>query len=210
MSVREMPLERLLSKAFYRPWETPEAEAARMVLAGRSDLRDTRFGHLRLGVVTWETPGHGEQPRGLDTPLRYWETPWMSKLRRPISLKERVARRLRFRKTVSDFRTLVRIMDWKGWVGQPVPGILLVDHGPRTTDHKERECFLFTDGNRRIGAAAAVGILNVPVKVSPLLTFDWKATKAAGRGRFTDADTRRIWEHAWKRIEPRAESRDTC
>ena len=200
MSVREMPLERLLSKAFLRPWELSECAAARMVLVGASALGGTRFAYLRLGLWTWESPDCGNLPQDLDVPLQYWETPWRSKLRRPISLRERVERRLRFRKTVSDFRKLVRIMDWKGWVGQPVPGILLVDHGPRTTDHKERECFLFTDGNRRIGAAAAVGILNVPVKVSPLLTFDWKATKAAGKGRFTDADTRRIWEHAWARV----------
>ena len=196
-----MPLERLLSKAFLRPWETPESEAARMVLAGHGNLRDTRFGNLRLGLATWESPNCGELPQGLDVPLAYWAMPWQSKLRRPLSLRERVERRLRFRKTVSEFRKLVRIMDWKGWVGPAVPGILLTAQGAQGKAHSDGDkCFLFTDGNRRIGVAAAVGILNIPVKISPLLTFDWKATKAAGKGRFSEVDTRRIWEHVWARV----------
>ena len=193
MSIREMPLERLLSKAFYRPWETPEAEAARMVLAGNGNLRDTRFGNLRLGLATWESPNCGELPKDLDAPLVYWVTPWLSKHRRPISLRERVQRRLQFRRTVSDFRKLVRIMDWKGWVGPAVPGILL-------QNGDVRECFIHTDGNRRIGIAATVHIAKVPVKVSPLLTFDWKATERASSGRFSMIDTVRIWTHVWERV----------
>ena len=196
-----MPLEQLLSKAFLKPFELPEAEVARMVLAGNGNLRDSRFGNLRLGLATWETPGCGELPKGLDAPLQYWAVPWQSKLRRPISLRERVERRLRFRKTVSDFRKLVRIMDWKGWVGPAVPGILLTRQSAKRIEHGDgEECFLFTDGNRRIGVAAAVGILNVPVKITALTTFDWKATKAAGKGRFSEADTKRIWEHVWERV----------
>ena len=202
--IRKIPLERLLSKAFLRPFEMPEAEAARMVLAGKTSFRDTRFAALRTGLATWETIGCGELPRELDRPLQYWEMPWVSKIRRPMRLVERVQRRMQFRKIASDFRRLVRVMDWKGWVGPAVPVLLLVDHGPRTTDHTNaHECFLFTDGSRRIGVAAAVGILEVPVKVSALLTFDWKATQAAGRGRFSEADTRRIWEHVWKRVGDR-------
>ena len=199
--IREMPMERLLSKAFLKPFDLPERDAARMVLAGRGDLRDTRFGHLRLGVADWNIPGYGAPPLGLDAPMQWWVTPWCSKKRRPISLKERVQRRLGFRRLVSDFRKLVRIMDWKGWVGPAVPGVLLVDHRPQTTDHGE--CFIHTDGNRRIGIAAAVGILTVPVKITALTTFDWKATEAAGKGRFSEADTRRIWEHVWARVKAR-------
>jgi len=84
-------------------------------------------------------------------------------------------------------------MDWKGWVGPPVPGILL-ENGC------VRECFIHTDGNRRIGIAAAVHIEKIPVKVTVLTTFDWKATLAAGRTRFSAGDTRRIWEHVWTRV----------
>ena len=192
MKTREMPLDRLLSKAFLRPHELPEAEAARIVLTGHGKLRGTRFANLRLGLSTWQSAGCGELPKGLDYPLRYWVMPWQSKIRPPMSLREWVERRLRFRKTVSDFRKLVRMMDRKGWVGPAVPGILLVDG--------KRECFLFTDGNRRIGIAAAVHIAKIPAKISPLLTFDWKATKAAGWRGFSEADTRRIWEHVWRRV----------
>ena len=220
--IREMPLECLLSKAFLRPWELPEADVARMVLGGIHTLGGTRFAHLRLGLATWESPGCGELPNGLDEPLLYWVTPWLSKHRRPVSLAQRVERRLRFRKTVSDFRQLVRIMDRKGWVGPAVPGILLVGGGwkevttPRRGDpdlvpesvgreipmnrDPASELFIHTDGNRRIGVAAAVSILNIPVEVTALTTFDWKGTKAAGRGRFSEGDTRRIWEHVWGRV----------
>lgn len=191
--IREMPLERLLSKAFLRPFELPEAEAARIVLAGHGKLRETRFGKLRLGLATWQSPGCGWLPRGLDASLRYWVMPWMSKLRRPVSLTQRVERRLRFRRLVSDFRKLVRIMDYGGWVGPAVPGILL-------TDGEAKECFIHTDGARRIGIAAAVGILKVPVKISHLTSFDWKATQVAGRGRFSDHDVRRLWDHCFVRV----------
>ena len=190
---RKLPLERFISKAFLRPWELPEAEAARLVLTGTGNLRGTRFGRLRCGEATWGSPDCGNLPIGLDAPLVYWVTPWSQKLRRPMGIKERVERRLGFPRLVSDFRKLVHIMDWKGWVGPPVPGILLVDG--------VREVFLFTDGHRRIGVAAAVHISRIPVKVAPLMTFTWKATKAAGEGRFSEADTRRIWEHVWERVE---------
>lgn len=193
MSIREMPLERLLSKAFLRPWELSECDAARMVLAGDHSLIASRFGYLRLGLWTWESPGCGNLPKDLDAPLLYWQTPWQSKIRRPISLKQRLERRLQFRKLVRDFRRLVCLMSWNGWVGPPVPGILLTD--------ADRECFIHTDGNRRIGIAAAVHVDPIPVRVSRLLTFDWKATRAAGKGRFSEADTQRIWEHVWGRVD---------
>ncbi len=191
--IRELPLERLLSKAFLRPWELSECEVARMVIAGTGNLSGTRFGRLRCGEDTWESPGCGNLPTSLDAPLAYWVTPWSQKLRRPISFKERLARRLGFPRLVSDFRKLVRIMDEKGWVGPPVPGILLMDG--------MRECFIHTDGHRRIGVAATVHISRVPVKIAPLMTFTWKATKAAGEGRFSEVDTRRIWEHVWERVD---------
>jgi len=222
--IREMPLERLLSKAFLRPWQLSECHAAQLILAGHTGLGGTRFAHLRLGLLTWESPHCGELPKGLDAPLQYWVTPWQSKFRRPLSVVQRVERRLRFRRTVSDFRKLVRVMDWKGWVGPAVPGILLVGGGwkevagPRQGDpdlvpesagreipfnrDSSSELFLHTDGNRRIGIAAAVGILRVPVKITPLLTFDWQGTRAAGTGRFSEGDTRRIWEHVWERVLP--------
>ena len=198
--IREVPLGRLLSKAFLRPWEMPEAEAARMALAGNGNLRGTRFGRLRCGEATWESPDCGKLPIGLDSPLLYWVTPWLSKHRRPMGLKERLERRLSFPRLVSDFRKLVRMMDWKGWVGPPVPGVLLVDGS--------KEVFLFTDGNRRIGVASVVSILRVPIQVAPLMTFTWKATKAAGEGRFSEADTERIWDHVWERVDGKAERRD--
>ena len=193
---RELPLERLLNKAFLKPHELAECEAARMALAGNGNLRGTRFGRLRCGEATWESPDCGSLPVGLDAPLAYWVTPWAQKRRRPMGLKERLERRLGFSRLVSDFRKLVRIMDWKGWVGPPVPGILLVDG--------TRECFIHTDGNRRIGVAAAVHISRIPVKIAPLMTFTWKATKAAGEGRFSEADTRRIWDHVWSRVDGKA------
>ena len=194
--IRELPLERILNKAFLRPWETPECEATRMVIAGTGNLRGTRFGRLRCGESNWESPDCGNLPTGLDAPLRYWATPWSQKLRRSMGIKERVARRLGFPRLVSDFRKLVRMMDWKGWVGPPVPGVLLVDGS--------KEVFLFTDGNRRIGVAAVVSILRVPIQVAPLMTFTWKATKAAGEGRFSEADTERIWDHVWERVDGKA------
>jgi len=191
--IRRMPLDRLLSKAFLRPWGLPECEAAQLVLAGQRRLRDTRFGRLRLGEATWESPGCGDLPKGLDAPLLYWVTPWQSKYRRPMSLRERVERRLAFGRTVSEFRALVRLMDWKGWVGEAVPGILLVEG--------TRHCFIHTDGHRRIGIAAAVHIPDIPVRVAPQLVFTWGATWAAAGNRFSSADTRRIWEHAWERVD---------
>jgi len=191
--IRSLPLDRLLSKSFLRPWEMPEAAAARMVLGGTTKLRGTRFGRLRCGKATWEGPGCGNLPTGLDAPLDYWVVPWAQKCRRPMSIKELAQRRVGFRRLVSDFLGLVRVMDWKGWVGPPVPGILLIDG--------TRECFIHTDGNRRIGIAAAVHIPHIPVKIAPLMTFTWKATKVAGEGRFSEADTRRIWDHVWSRVD---------
>ena len=193
--IREMPLGRLLSKSFLRPHELPECEAARWLLVDvkLKEIRSTRFGRLRCGEYTWESDGCGNLPTGLDAPLDYWAVPWAQKCRLPMGLKQRMERRLGFRRLMSDFRTLVRIMDCKGWVGPPVPGILLVDG--------TRERFIHTDGHRRIGIAAAVHISRIPVKIAPLMTFTWKATKAAGEGRFSEADTRRIWEHVWRRVD---------
>ena len=170
-----------------------------MLLTGQAtsrQIRPTRFGRLRLGEADWQSAGCGNLPEDLDVPLTYWVPPWLSKGRHPMSLRERTQRRLGFRRLVSDFRNLVRTMDRDGWVGPPVQGILLVNG--------TREVFLFTDGNRRIGVAAAVHISKVPVKIAPLMTFTWKATQAAGQGRFSDADTRRIWDHVWERVDGKA------
>lgn len=198
------PITRILSKAFLRPEELPECHIADLINHGY-DVRSrhvcmTPYYRLRIGQADWTTPSCGVLPAGLDAPLRYWVMPWMDKPRSPVGRYERWLRRWRMGGVLRRFTQLVGAMKKHGWVGPPVPGILLVDN------EQDRDVFILTDGHHRVGAAFALfgAECNIPVYTPEACVFDWKRTQRAGRGRFSNADTRRIWNHVWERVDGKA------
>lgn len=198
------PITRILSKAFLQPVEFPEKFIAWLFLTGHCvrpvSLRTTYYYQLRTGVADWTTPGCGALPQGLDAPLRYWVMPWADKPRPPIGRYDRWLRRWRMGGLLRNFTRMIGAMKTQGWVGPPLPGILLVDN------KQDRDLFIPTDGHHRVGAAFALfgAECNIPVHTPESCVFDWKRTKRAGRGRFSDADTQRIWEHMWRRVDGKA------
>ena len=198
------PITRMVSKAFLRPEELPEKFIAWLFLTGHcvrpDSLRLTYYYRLRAGLADWTAPGCGVLPQGLDAPLRYWVTPWAEKPRLPIGRYERWLRRWRMGGLLRNFTRMIRAMKEQGWVGPPATGILLVDN------EQDRDLFILTDGHHRLGAACALfgTECNIPVYTPQSCIFDWKRTRRAGRGRFSEADTRRIWNHVWSRVDGEA------
>ena len=199
------PITRILSKAFLRPEELPEYCIARLIVGQDfrlwpGDILSTPYYRLRTGQADWTMPGCGILPSGLDAPLRYWVTPWAEKPRLPIGRYERWLRRWRMGGLLRNFTRMIRAMKEQGWVGPPATGILLVDN------EQDRDLFILTDGHHRLGAACALfgTECNIPVCTPQSCIFDWKQTRRAGRGRFSEADTRRIWDHVWGWVDGKA------
>lgn len=194
------PITRILSKAFLRPEEFPEKFIAWLILTNHCvdsvSLSRTYYYRLRTGEANWTTPGCGALPQGLDAPLRYWVTPWADKLRPPIGRYERWLRRWRMGGLLRRFTRLVADMKILGWAGPPVPGILLVDN------EQDRDVFILTDGHHRVGAAFALfgSECNIPVYTPEACVYDWKRTRRASRGRFSEHDARVLWDHCFQRV----------
>ena len=188
------PLAKMLSKAFCRPWETPEYSQAICTLDTPSSVASV-FHDTRLGLIGWTE--YGMLPPGLTKIPPYWSVPWAEKVRPPITAKQLVGRRLLWSRTLNDFGTLCddmrRCRNDGWWPGPAVQAILL-------EDWNQRQVAIFTDGNRRIGIAAALGWKAVPLAFTDERTFDLKQTRSASTGRFSRADTERWWFHAFRRV----------
>ncbi len=190
----QVKMSQILSKTFLRPEEMPETEIADGALNHSFQWpaqKKTRYYRLRTGRASWNSPGCGCLPTGLDSPLAYWVTPFADKPRRPPTSCEICWRTVRFRSLHSRFIDIILAIarSPSGWIGPPAYGILLVDGA--------REVCILLDGHHRVGALAALGRMDqdIPVEIPADRCFDWEATLRSDR--FSESDIRKWWNHCF-------------
>jgi len=184
----QAPLSRIVSKAFLRPHETPEAEVAKVILDGGGIQESfyTRYHQLRLGKASWLSPGCGAIPDGLEAPPVWWITPWASKPRQPIGCWELFRRWLAYPDLFDTFLSIVEATDSaRAWIGPPAKVIRLL--------RGNESLHILLDGHHRLGALAAVRPDDGVVPVEVASTWDYEGTILEGY--LSEADRVTWWDH---------------
>lgn len=151
--IRKVSLDMCINKYFQRPFSSVEKQFALEFLnKGRSfDFKKTLFYRLRISAIDWTYNGIARIPDKSSFIPPYWVVPWADKKRNKAGFIEKFKRKITFKDLARDFFDLVYSIDKNGFDNSEsaIKGYLF-------KDSNLGEVFQYTDGNRRMGALAAL------------------------------------------------------
>jgi hypothetical protein len=174
----EAPLNKMLSKAFLPPIQTPEAELARLIDKGVNfDYRKTLFYRIRSG----EVPAFKEFAEYAPTSTVWWNMPWLNE---PLISKKRRKKHHRMLRLLKSFTSLFRSIKKHGVIINTFDTRIRVDKLKRNNE----VCYIYVDANKRMGIlgylinSGQLELDSIPVKIarqSSEPVCDWMSDKKA-------------------------------
>ena len=158
----EAPFNRILSKYFLRPHETPEAKLAQLIDIGKPfNYEETLFYKVRSGKIKYGDPRISRP----SAESEWWDMPWLRE--KGISRKGG-KKHDRMLKLLSSFMVLFNSIKADGLVVDTFRKRIRSDKLTRGN----RSCYIYVDGNRRMGIigylvhSGQLKIETIPVKLA--------------------------------------------
>ncbi|MDA8792859.1 hypothetical protein N9N67_06405 [Bacteriovoracaceae bacterium] len=95
---KSLPFKVFRSKFFRKPWDSAESKFAQLIDEGRSEVYKSDFFLLRVGIKNWLSPNISYFPEGIVAIPPYWGMPWAYKIRKPITIIDKILKMIDFYK----------------------------------------------------------------------------------------------------------------